>query len=150
MLFQDLGARKVVAAFSGRFLSNDGGALLLQQVDAGLGISRTLAACFNDERDPNRLEHSILSAAREQYDCIVVDSAPIQSVSDALLLAEKVDTVCLVVRYASTPRKAALRALHLFNDHGTPVEGIVFNYANPIAPYGYYSRSETSPLEATA
>jgi succinoglycan biosynthesis transport protein ExoP len=94
--------------------------------------------------------HSILGAAREQYDCIVVDSAPIQSVSDALLLAEAVDTVCLVVRYAATPRKAALRALHLFNDHGTPVEGIVFNYANPIAPYGYYSRSETSPLEATA
>jgi capsular exopolysaccharide synthesis family protein len=94
--------------------------------------------------------HSILGAAREQYDCIVVDSAPIQSVSDALLLAEAVDTVCLVVRYAATPRKAALRALHLFNDHGTPVEGIVLNHANPTASYGYYSRSETGPLEATA
>ncbi len=50
MLFQDLGARKVVADFSGGFLSSDGGALLLQWVDAGLGISRTLAACFKDER----------------------------------------------------------------------------------------------------
>jgi succinoglycan biosynthesis transport protein ExoP len=94
--------------------------------------------------------HSILGSAREQYDCIVVDSAPIQSVSDALLLAEAVDMVCLVVRYAATPRKAALRALHLFSDHGTPVEGIVFNYANPVAAYGYYSRSEHSPLEVTA
>jgi capsular exopolysaccharide synthesis family protein len=93
--------------------------------------------------------HSILGAAREKYDCIVVDSAPIQSVSDALLLAEAVDTVCLVVRYAVTLRKAALRALHLFNDHGTPVEGIVFNHANPVAPYGYYTRQEASPLEAT-
>ena len=40
MLFQDLGPRKVIADFSGGHLSNDGGALLLQQVDAGLGISR--------------------------------------------------------------------------------------------------------------
>lgn len=93
--------------------------------------------------------HSILGSAREQYDCIVVDSAPIQSVSDALLLAEAVDTVCLVVRYAVTPRKAALRALHLFNDHGTPVEGIVFNHANPVAPYGYYTRQDAGPLAAT-
>jgi hypothetical protein len=30
------------------------------------------------------------------------------------------------------------------------VEGIVFNYANPVAAYGYYSRSEHSPLEVTA
>lgn len=66
MLFQDLGARKVVADFSGGFLSSDGGALLLQQVDAGLGISRTLAACFKDERDPNRLEHSIEELIRQR------------------------------------------------------------------------------------
>jgi hypothetical protein len=52
MLFQGLGTRKVVADFSGGFLSSDGGALRLQQVDAGLGISRTLAACFKDDRDP--------------------------------------------------------------------------------------------------
>ena len=86
--------------------------------------------------------HSILGNAREQYDCLVIDSAPVQSVSDALLLAEAVDSVCLVVRYAGTPRKAAMRALHLLRDHGTPVEGIIFNGATPTAPYGYYSRSE--------
>jgi hypothetical protein len=33
MLFQDRGARKVVADFSGGFLSSDGGALRLQHVD---------------------------------------------------------------------------------------------------------------------
>jgi len=66
MLFQDLGARKVVADFSGGFLSSDGGALLLQQVDAGLGISRTLAVCFKDERDPNRLEHSVVELIRQR------------------------------------------------------------------------------------
>jgi len=59
LLFQDLGARKVVADFSGGRLSSDGGALLLRQVDAGLGLSRTLAQCFVDRRQPERIEHRV-------------------------------------------------------------------------------------------
>jgi len=43
--FQDLGGRKVVADFTGGTLSSDGGMLLLRQVDAGLGLTRTLAGC---------------------------------------------------------------------------------------------------------
>ena len=39
LLFPDLGARQVVADFSGGHLSNDGGRLLLRQVDAGLRVS---------------------------------------------------------------------------------------------------------------
>lgn len=66
MLFQDLGQRKVVADFSGGHLSSDGGALLLQQVDSGLGISRTLAACFKDQRDAKRREHSVEELVRQR------------------------------------------------------------------------------------
>lgn len=49
--FQELGARQVVADFSGGTLSTDGGVLLLRQIDAGLGVTRTLAGCFEDRRD---------------------------------------------------------------------------------------------------
>jgi hypothetical protein len=66
MLFQNLGPRKVVADFSGGYLSNDGGVLLLQQVDSGLEISRTLAACFKDDRDSSRLEHSVEELVRQR------------------------------------------------------------------------------------
>jgi len=59
LLFQDLGPRKVVADFSAGTLSSDSGALLLRQVDAGLGVSRALAACFHDQRDPRWVEHQI-------------------------------------------------------------------------------------------
>lgn len=45
--------------FSGGTLSSDGGALLLSQVDAGLGISRLLAGCYTDRRDPDLIEHSV-------------------------------------------------------------------------------------------
>src|SRR5436190_22090386 len=59
LLFQDLGSRKVVADFSGGRLSSDGGALLLRQVDAGLGLSRRLARCFVDRRRQDLIEHQV-------------------------------------------------------------------------------------------
>jgi len=59
MLFQDLGKKKVVADFSGGHLSSDGGVLLLEQVDGGLGISRMLAGCFSDHRNEDLVEHSV-------------------------------------------------------------------------------------------
>ncbi len=59
MLFQDLGPRKVVADFSGGTLSSDGGVLLLRQVDQQLGLSRALAGCFDDQRDPHFVDHSL-------------------------------------------------------------------------------------------
>jgi Transposase DDE domain group 1 len=59
LLFQDLAARKVVADFSGGTLSSDGGVLLLRQVDAGLGVTRSLAACFFDGREQVYVDHSV-------------------------------------------------------------------------------------------
>jgi hypothetical protein len=59
MLFQDLGSRKVVADFSAGKLSSDGGALLLRQIDRGLGLSRSLAGCFEDLRNPDLIEHTV-------------------------------------------------------------------------------------------
>jgi hypothetical protein len=57
MLFQDLGTRKVVADFSGGTLSSDGGVLLVRQVDLSLGLTRRLAECFDDARNPVFVEH---------------------------------------------------------------------------------------------
>jgi hypothetical protein len=59
MLFQGLGGRKVEADFSGGHLSSDGGVLLLRQIDRGLGVSRLVARCFRDGRDPHRIEHTV-------------------------------------------------------------------------------------------
>lgn len=57
--FQDLGGRAVVADFSGGYLSSDGGALLLRQVDRSVGLSRALAGCFVDRRDARFVEHGV-------------------------------------------------------------------------------------------
>ncbi len=59
MLFTGLAARKVVADFSGGTLSTDAGALLLRQTDANLGMTKSLAQCFDDGRDQDWVEHSV-------------------------------------------------------------------------------------------
>lgn len=49
----------MVVDFSGGTLSSDGGVPLLRQIDAGLGLTRTLAGCFCDQRDSRFVDHSM-------------------------------------------------------------------------------------------
>src|SRR5271165_904255 len=57
--FNDLGTRQVQTDFSGGMLSSDGGVLLLRQADAGLGLTQSLAECFDDGRDQLYVDHSV-------------------------------------------------------------------------------------------
>ena len=59
LFFADLGPRKVVVDFSGGTLSTDGGSLLLRMIDSGLGLTRNLANCFSDQRNPLFVDHSL-------------------------------------------------------------------------------------------
>jgi capsular exopolysaccharide synthesis family protein len=74
--------------------------------------------------------HNLLRTAKAQYECIVIDSPPIQSAGDSLILAECVDSICLIVRYAKTEQKQVSRALRLLNEQESKIEGVVFNAAN--------------------
>lgn len=64
--FQGLGSRKVQADFSGGYLSSDGGALLLRQVDGAHGLCERLAECFSDRRDPELVEHELPVMLRQR------------------------------------------------------------------------------------
>jgi hypothetical protein len=57
--FQALGSRQVVAAFDGGTLSSDGGLLLLRDLDRSMGLTRHLAGCFVDRRNPDMISHSV-------------------------------------------------------------------------------------------
>lgn len=57
--FQGVGSRKVVADFTGGQLSSDSGVLLLRDLDRSLGLTRKLAGCFNDRRDPRLIVHTL-------------------------------------------------------------------------------------------
>lgn len=71
------------------------------------------------------------------YDRVVIDSAPVLAVSDTLLLAPHVGTVCLVVRARTTPGHAVVRALEKLRESGAKISGFVLN-ALPIRNGGYY------------
>ncbi len=51
--------RQVSAQFDGGVISSDGGALLLREVDRRLNLLPRVAACFEDRRDPQRIEHQV-------------------------------------------------------------------------------------------
>jgi Transposase DDE domain group 1 len=57
--FARVEGRSVTASFDGGRISSDAGALLLGATDRVLGLTRRLAGCFKDSRDPNYIEHAV-------------------------------------------------------------------------------------------
>jgi Transposase DDE domain group 1 len=57
--FEAVERRAVVASFAGGDITSNAGALLLGQVDRGIGLTRRFAACFTDRRDPRYVEHRV-------------------------------------------------------------------------------------------
>ena len=57
--FEAVERRAVVASFDGGDITSNAGALLLGQVDRGLGLVRRLAECFIDRSDPRYVEHRV-------------------------------------------------------------------------------------------
>jgi len=57
--FARVEGRAVVASFDGGRITSDAGALLLGAADRVIGLTRRLAACFTDHRDPTLVEHAV-------------------------------------------------------------------------------------------
>src|ERR671926_802508 len=57
--FAPVEGRAVVAAFDGGAITSGGGALLLGATDRAIRLVERFAACFQDQRDADRVEHCI-------------------------------------------------------------------------------------------
>jgi len=57
--FARVESRAVVASSDGGRITSDAGALLLGATDRVIGLTRRLAACFTDARDPDLIEHEV-------------------------------------------------------------------------------------------
>jgi len=65
--FQGEGFGKpVVARFDTPHASTDGGAILLKALDAQLDLTRRLAACLDDPRQPGKVRHQTLELVRQR------------------------------------------------------------------------------------
>ncbi|RME41362.1 MAG: polysaccharide biosynthesis tyrosine autokinase [Planctomycetota bacterium] len=81
--------------------------------------------------------HALLREARDQYDQVLIDCAPVLLASDPLVIGPIVDGVILVVRAKQNSRGIARRALTLLGDVGSHVFGVVLNAAQ-VARGGYF------------
>jgi polysaccharide biosynthesis transport protein len=91
---------------------------------------------------------AILRRAQTEYDRVVIDSAPLLAVSDALCIARRVPTVCLVVHTGSTPRRSIQRAARLLEEVAKrSLAGVVLNKADRRTAahnYNYYRAATPS------
>ncbi len=58
--------REVVASFDGGTITTDGGSLLLHRTEQKTGILRQFADCFQDYRNPTRVDHSVGELVRQR------------------------------------------------------------------------------------
>jgi succinoglycan biosynthesis transport protein ExoP len=80
----------------------------------------------------------LVAEASRLFERVVIDSAPILAVSDTLLMTKHVQTLCMVVRAAKTPRPAVRRAISLLMSSGIRPAGLVLNRMPRSRGLGYY------------
>jgi capsular exopolysaccharide synthesis family protein len=85
----------------------------------------------------------LLKRCGEIYDYVVIDTPPIMSVTDGIILARYADAVVLVIRHGKSSKHVVRRARDLILRSGAAITGIVLNAVDLNSPeyYGYYGYS---------
>jgi capsular exopolysaccharide synthesis family protein len=103
--------------------------------------------------------YHLMAQMEKRYDRILIDSAPVQAVSDALLLGQVADNVLFAVKANTTPARVAARAVERLRDASVSVSGAVVTQVkvnNSMISYdnfdyeGYYDYYGYSTQESTA
>lgn len=100
----------------------------------------------------------VLEGLKKYYDRIIIDSAPTQAVSDALVLSSLADAVIYVVKADTTSVTLVKGCLKRLNDINAPINGVVLNgmdmdkkgaYSDQYAHYygGYYGDDSDSLVD---
>jgi len=89
----------------------------------------------------------LLDELKDRFDCVLVDTPPLNSVADGDFIASHCDGGLLVVRSGSTPRGLVAASLKQLERSGCELMGVVLNrvemkkspYYYKYSRYGYYS-----------
>ena len=92
---------------------------------------------------------SLLANAGAQYELVVIDTPPLNSVSDGFALLTKVDGVILVGWVGRSRRDGAQELHQVLSTSGAPVLGVIANGARSGAP-APYGRTRKDESDATA
>jgi capsular exopolysaccharide synthesis family protein len=94
----------------------------------------------------------VINKLRTTFDHIVIDSPPIASFTDGVLLSAMCDGVVLVIHASECSRKVVLRSQQALEEVGAKVLGVVLNRVNMRSPDYYYSyryKNRPSDYEAS-
>lgn len=89
---------------------------------------------------------ALIDKLKQSYEHIVIDTAPTQAVSDAIVVSEFCDTLLYVVKADATNEKLVQNGLSRFMNVGKRIDGIVLNQVdvrkanNAYAYSGYYDQ----------
>jgi capsular exopolysaccharide synthesis family protein len=81
---------------------------------------------------------NVLRELGRRFDRIILDSPPIQPVTDAIVLSKRVDGVILVVRASKTMRDELRRSARMVRDVGGSIVGVIVNELDARDNYGGY------------
>ncbi|MEI6535283.1 MAG: CpsD/CapB family tyrosine-protein kinase, partial [Verrucomicrobiaceae bacterium] len=86
------------------------------------------------------LADEVLKEMGEEYDYIIIDSAPLLVADDTASFAPKVDAVFFVVRMSSTMARLSAKALDLLYNRQVNVAGVILNRSSTnLKEYTYYN-----------
>jgi capsular exopolysaccharide synthesis family protein len=69
----------------------------------------------------------LIRTLRQDYDLVIVDTPPVLSLSDSVLISRLVDTTLLVVAWRDTPRSLIDKAVNILRSTGAPLAGVLLN-----------------------
>jgi succinoglycan biosynthesis transport protein ExoP len=94
----------------------------------------------------------LLDEAASKYDRVVIDSAPLNAVSDTMLIMPKAEAILLVVRAAQTPANESKAALQKIYSSKMKPMGLILNYlaAHTLKSYAYGYSYGQKPKEKNA
>ncbi len=84
---------------------------------------------------------------KTKFDTIIIDSPPVLSAADTLILGKLVDGAIVVSKFGETTTMRLQRALKSLHDVNAQILGLVINSmdmkkSNYYSEYGYYQYSE--------
>jgi polysaccharide biosynthesis transport protein len=119
-------------------------------------------ASFPAEALGSERMRGLISASRDRFDLVILDTPPVGIVADSLVLSDLVDAAILVVRWGKTPRRTVTMALDRLVFAGVRMAGVVLTQVRMkkfaqygsdyrgVGAQGYFEKTRATALHATA
>jgi len=121
------------------------GSAVLEQTIARSPILSNLFVLPAGTPPPNPAEllassnmRDLILELRDKYDHIVIDTPPTLSVTDAVVLSQRMDAIILVIRSNQTTKQALRRARDILAQVNARITGVLLNAVDLTSPDYYY------------